>query len=66
MIDNNMNFEEFKNHLMSQYPKRRKHEALLWLSALKVHANIRSNFIEKKQSVWEKLLDEVKNKSVKK
>lgn len=63
MVDNNMNFEEFKAHLMKQYSKFEKHIGFLWLSALKAHANVTNVFEEKKQSEWEKLLKEVKNKS---
>ena len=65
MVDNSINFEEFKIYLEKQYPAEYRHEAHMWLSALKVHANIKSHREEKKKSQWIKLLDEVKNKPIK-
>ena len=65
MVDNNMNFEEYKLYLTKQYSRQNKHEAYMWLNALKVYANVKSPMAEKKQSKWEQLLDEVKNKPIK-
>ena len=65
MVDNSINFEEYKLYLIKQYPVEKQHTALIWLSALKIHANITSHFTEKKKSEWNKLLNEVKNKSIK-
>lgn len=65
VADNLMNFEEYKLYLLKQYPKEKMHIALIWLSALKVHAKIKTHLEEKKQSEWNRLLDELKNKKVK-
>ena len=65
MVDNYMNFEEYKLHVCSNFSKLRQHEALIWLSAIKIQGNVKDVFEERKQSEWDKLFDEVKNKPIK-